>query len=124
MNSMPESADVKKVNAHVSPSPDVAPIELAAPVAAERRRSGRSKANLPGWVSADARDRQSRGGSVTVVDMSLHGIGFYDATRKYDIGALHWVVVSSDALRLSTRVRVVSCRPNPQGGYDVGAAFF
>jgi len=111
----------------LSSSP-VEPIELspqfAGSTATDRRRSDRTRQNLPGWVSADANDRQNRGGSVNIVDLSLHGIGFHDESRRYKVGATHWVVVSGEALRLSTRVRVVSCRPSSEGGFDIGASFF
>jgi len=96
----------------------------AAPPVVDRRRSSRAQQKIPGWVSADSSDRQGRGGSVTVVDLSLHGLGFHDESRRFSPGSTHWVVVSGDSLRLSTRVRVVSCRPSREGGYDVGAAFF
>ena len=95
-----------------------------APPVVDRRRSSRAQQKIPGWVSADSADRQGRGGSVTVVDLSLHGLGFHDESRRFSPGSTHWVVVSGDSLRLSTRVRVVSCRPSKEGGYDVGAAFF
>lgn len=77
---------------------------------------------VPGWVSGA--DRSSRGQSVTVCDMSMHGVGFHDAKNFYRVGASHWLVVSGGTLRISTRVKIVSCRESEDGGFYVGASFF
>lgn len=88
----------------------------------DRRRSERVGQRVPGWVSGA--DRSSRGQSVTVCDMSMHGIGFHDPATRYRVGTTHWLVVNGGALRVSTRIRIVSCRDGEEGGYYVGAAFF
>jgi hypothetical protein len=90
--------------------------------AEERRRSERVEKRVPGWVSGA--DRNSRGQAITVCDMSMHGVGFYDATNRYRVGASHWMVVNGGALRVSTRVKIVSCRQGDEGGFYVGASFF
>ena len=79
---------------------------------------------MPGWVSGESHDRAARGRDVTVNDLSMHGIGFRDARSPYRIGACHWLVVNGSVMRLSTRIRIVSCRESDAGGYDVGANFF
>ena len=79
---------------------------------------------MPGWISGESHDRAARGRDVNVTDLSMHGIGFRDAVQSYRIGACHWLVVNGGAMRLSTRIRVISCRKNDAGGYDVGAKFF
>jgi hypothetical protein len=54
----------------------------------------------------------------------MHGAGFAVA-QKLNPGDAHWLVVSGASLRLSTRLHVVSCRPNPSGeGFVCGAEFF
>lgn len=90
----------------------------------DRRRSDRRPARASGWISGCNDDRSAKGSHVLVNDLSMHGIGFYDATMPYRTGACHWLVVNGGALRLSTRIKIVSCRENPNGGFDVGARFF
>lgn len=91
---------------------------------ADRRRSERTAQQLPGWISGDTNHRNERGRQVTVTDLSMHGVGFIDAKQNYQIGARHWIVVNGNSLRISTRLRVVSCRQNDEGAWVVGAAFF
>ncbi len=80
---------------------------------------------MPAWVSGESVDRGSAGSQVVVTDLSMHGVGFRDPRTRYRIGAAHWIVVSgTSSMRVSSRVKIMSCRPNEQGGYDVGAMFF
>ena len=96
-----------------------------AALAEDRRRSERVAQQVPGWISGESTDRGAKGHKITVNDLSMHGVGFHDAgSTQYRRGASHWLVVVGGAMRMSTRVRIASCRPNPNGGFDVGAAFF
>jgi hypothetical protein len=90
----------------------------------DRRRSERVATPMPAWVSGESHDRAARGRDVSVNDLSMHGIGFRDARTPFRIGACHWLVVNGGAMRMSTRIRIVSCRPSDLGGFDVGAVFF
>ncbi|HMO25483.1 MAG TPA: PilZ domain-containing protein [Tepidisphaeraceae bacterium] len=91
---------------------------------AERRRSSREERNLPAWLSSAVGSRSDAGFNVTILDLSMHGAGFAVA-QPLNPGDAHWLVVSGASLRLSTRLHVVSCRPNPSGeGYICGAEFF
>lgn len=91
---------------------------------AERRRSNREEKNLPAWLSSAVGSRSDAGFNVTILDLSMHGAGFAVA-QKLNPGDAHWLVVSGASLRLSTRLHVVSCRPNPSGeGFICGAEFF
>jgi hypothetical protein len=94
----------------------------AQPAVEDRRRSERIDQRVPGWVSGP--DRSSRGQTITVCDMSMHGVGFHDPSSRYRVGASHWLVVNGGMLRVSTRIRIVSCREAREGGFDVGASFF
>lgn len=91
---------------------------------ADRRRSERTAACTPAYVSGESHDRSARGRDVVVNDLSMHGVGFRDPKAAYRIGACHWLVMNGTAMRLSTRIRIVSCRENPAGGFDVGAKFY
>jgi hypothetical protein len=91
---------------------------------ADRRRSARAEQRIPAWLS-DAADGGRRAGQrqVQVTDLSMHGVGF-QIDGPVDRGASHWIVIATDRMHLSTRVRIVSVRPNDEGGCDVGAEFF
>lgn len=90
----------------------------------DRRRSDRVDQRVPGWISGEVSDRSSRGQSVVITDISMHGVGFHDAANFYRVGSTHWLVVNGGAMRMSTRIRIVSCRDTDEGGYYVGASFF
>lgn len=90
----------------------------------DRRRSERVDQRVPGWVSGESSDRSSRGRTVTITDISMGGVGFHDPTTHYRVGSTHWLVVNGGAMRMSTRIKVVSCRDTDEGGYFVGASFF
>jgi hypothetical protein len=91
---------------------------------ADRRRSARTEQRIPAWLS-DAADGGGRAGQrqVLVTDLSLHGVGF-EASGTIERGASHWIVIATDRMHLSTRVRIVSVRDRDDGTSDVGAEFF
>jgi hypothetical protein len=103
---------------------DVSREQEGTAVAADRRRSERILQHLPAWVGGESSDRAARGRNVVVHDLSLGGVGFHDPAGTYRPGATHWLIVNGGPMRLSTRMRIITCRENPEGGYDVGAAFF
>lgn len=126
--SLARQSDLRNVNtATFDPqiASDVLP-GLGATGLEDRRRSERVEQLVPGWVSGESSDRGAKGHRILVTDLSMHGVGFRDTSSNlpYRRGATHWLVVMGGAMRMSTRVRIASCRPNPEGGYDVGAAFF
>ena len=90
----------------------------------DRRRSERVDERMPGWISGESNDRSAKGSAVMVVDMSMHGVGFHDAAHHYRVGSTHWLVVNGGAMRMSTRVKIVSCRESDEGGFYIGAKFF
>ena len=89
---------------------------------AERRRSGRVQQMVPGWISGPA-GRHTSGREVTILDLSLHGVGLL-TDRPCDVGDRRWVLVNRGAMRLSTRMQVASCRRRDDGLYEVGGEFY
>jgi len=89
----------------------------------DRRRSLRHDHHTPAWLSPEAQTRNGKARQVMVTDLSLHGVGFIAAT-SLEVEGIHWMVVGAGALRASSRVRIVNCRPAPDGGYEVGGEFF
>jgi hypothetical protein len=92
---------------------------------ADRRRSFRQEQRVPAWLSESSVGGESRGKQqqVLVTDLSLHGVGFR-SDEPVERGASHWIVIATDRLHLSTRLRVVSTRIRDDGRCDVGAEFF
>ncbi len=97
-------------------------IEIAE-VASDRRRSSRAERATPAWMSAASGSNKGNGFNVTIKDLSLHGVGLI-ADRALNRQDTHWMVIADQSLRLSTRVRVASCRQREDGLWDVGGEFF
>ncbi len=89
----------------------------------DRRRSNRQERATPAWVSAATGTNRGNGFNVTIKDLSLHGVGFI-ASRAMGKQDAHWIVIADQSLRLSTRVRIASCRQREDGLYDIGGEFF
>ena len=93
-------------------------------LADDRRGSDRKAYRVPAWVGGESSDRGAKGRNVLVNDLSIGGVGFHDPAAHYRVGATHWLIVNGGPMRLSTRMKIVNCRQNAEGGFDVGAAFF
>src|SRR5258708_31604453 len=76
---------------------------------ADRRRSDRKTMRAVGKILASDAERHLHNRSVTVVDLSLHGVGFHSPDALL-VGHLYGLQITSDWLNLSSRLRVVSCR--------------
>ena len=94
------------------------------PQTVDRRRSERTERQVTAWLSdASGGSHASSQQEVLVTNLSLHGVGFV-APKRVQKDDPHWIVIASDRLSLSTRLRVVSVRQNEEGRYEVGAEFF
>lgn len=92
------------------------------PAAAEdRRRSQRQVRRTTAWLSNASGG--SNGRTVTVEDLSLHGVGFV-SDRACALGEKHWILITQGPMRLSTRVRIVSMRQTDEGQWMCGGEFF
>ena len=79
---------------------------------------------MPAWLSERAGGAgKSSQQQVTVTNLSLHGVGFR-SDKKIEMGGAHWIVIATDTLHLSTRLRVVSCRERESNVFEIGAEFF
>jgi PilZ domain len=94
------------------------------PATTDRRRSARQERMVPAWLSERAGGTgKSAQQQVTVTNLSLHGVGFR-SDKKIEPGGAHWIVIATDTLHLSTRLRVVSCRQREDTLFDIGGEFF
>ena len=80
----------------------------------------RESVTAKGLLSMDRFDEE--GQMVEVFDLTLQGIGFRSHVTL-ETGGYHQILVMAGPLRLSSRLRVVSCRAYEQGGFEVGAEF-
>jgi hypothetical protein len=98
---------------------------FSTPATVERRRSARQdQAAVEGWLSDPAEGGvMSQQQRLVITDLSLHGVGFR-CSKLPEKGAAHWLVIATDKLHLSTRIRVVNVRQREDGQAEVGAEFF
>jgi hypothetical protein len=89
----------------------------------ERRRSHREPHAARAWLSSQSGRKNAHEDHVIVNDLSLHGVGLVSKEHLHK-GAVYWMVLGSGQLHLSSRVRIASCRPRDEGGFNVGAEFF
>ena len=75
-----------------------------------------------GKLSAPETEKHVRGRSVTVIDLSLHGVGFHSPVALV-VGNLYGLQMTSDWMNLSSRMRVVACKENEKGEWEIGAEF-
>lgn len=78
---------------------------------------------LDAWLSDPAGGVSKQQQQVVVTSLSMHGCGF-SSEKPIEQDAEHWIVVATDRLHLSTRLRVVSVRSSEGGRCEVGAEFF
>lgn len=92
--------------------------------AGDRRRSERRSESASGWLSSAHGGSLTSGRTVTVCNLSLHGVGF-TSHRPCQVGDRHWILILQGAMRLSTRVRIVSVQKlGAADEWIVGAEFF
>ena len=102
----------------------------------ERRRRARIHSATQGWlIPEDAlRDNGSHGDAaassgatpepweVRVSDISRHGVGF-ESTERMNRGMVCRIRIGRGPMRLARQIRVVDCRPGPDGHYLIGGEF-
>jgi hypothetical protein len=102
----------------------VDPASTAAPATLEkdRRRSPRQPFKATAWLSPEA-GSCGKNLYITVIDLSLHGIGF-KTDQRLQTEAIHWMVLEAGGLRASSRIRIASCREDGNGEFICGGEFF
>lgn len=99
-------------------------VEPAAAPVGDRRRSERRSESAAGWLSNAHGGSLTSGRSVTICNLSLHGVGF-TTHRPCHVGDRHWILILQGAMRLSTRIRIVSIQKlGAAEEWMVGAEFF
>jgi hypothetical protein len=97
----------------------------------ERRRRARIHSATQGWLIPEdalrvapvaAHDGTAEPWEVRVNDISRHGIGF-ESTERMSRGAVCRIRIGRGPMRLARQIRVVDCRPGPDGHYLIGGEF-
>ena len=88
----------------------------------DRRRMPRESIIARGLVSVRAAGEETDGHMVSVLDLTLQGVGF-NSPVAFNEGDLHHILVMAGPLRLSSRLKVVSSRPCGDGSFEVGGEF-
>ena len=89
----------------------------------ERRRMPRETVTAKGLLSMNrGEDEDGEGQLVEVFDLTLQGCGFRSAV-PLAAGDYHQIIVMAGPLRLTSRLRIVSARPDADGKFEVGTEF-
>jgi hypothetical protein len=87
----------------------------------ERRRSTRAPHVAEAWVASPTATRPDDRLEVTALNMSRHGVAF-ELRKPLPEGAFFVIVIGVGEQRLTSEVRIISCRKNG-ASYAVGAEF-
>jgi hypothetical protein len=89
---------------------------------AERRRTTRTPHVAEAWVCSPTATSPDERTEVQSLNLSRHGVGFELPTPLPE-GTFYTIELGVGEQRLRSEVRIISCRRNDAGGYDVGAEF-
>ena len=88
----------------------------------DRRRSQRKPHVVEAWIISPTATRQSEKLEVTSVNISRHGVCF-SLAREIPQASFYVIEVLMGEQKIVSEVRVISCRKDASGRYDVGAEF-
>src|SRR3954454_19167840 len=88
---------------------------------ADRSRSLRRPHVAEAWVSSPTATRADDRLEVTALNLSRHGVAF-EVTKPMPVGSFYIVEVGVGDQRLSSEIRIISCR-KVDGMYEVGGEF-
>ena len=87
----------------------------------DRRRSTRKPHVAEAWVASPTATSPDDRLEVTALNLSRHGVAF-EVPKSLPEGAFYVVVIGVGDQRLSSEVRIISCR-QVGAAYEVGAEF-
>jgi hypothetical protein len=91
----------------------------------ERRRRARIQSATQGWLIPEDAPRatgEAEPWEIRVNDISRNGVGF-ESTERMTRGAVCRIRIGRGPMRLARQIRVVDCRPGPDGHYLIGGEF-
>jgi hypothetical protein len=88
----------------------------------ERRRSARTPHIVQAWVFSPTATRDDDRREVQALNLSRHGVGF-EVPTAMPIDSFFMVEIGVGEQRLRSEVRIISCKRNGAGAFEVGAEF-
>jgi PilZ domain len=90
---------------------------------ADRRRSTRTPHVAQAWVVSPTSTRPAEERlEVAALNLSRHGVAF-QVPQPLPEGAYYLIEIAVGAQRLTSEVRIISCRRSDQAAFEVGAEF-
>jgi hypothetical protein len=88
----------------------------------ERRRSVRKPCTVEAYIISPTATEKSHRKEVTSVNLSRHGVAF-EFTEPLANKA-YWIIeIDMGTQRLTSEIRIIACRENENGSYQIGAEF-
>jgi hypothetical protein len=88
----------------------------------DRRRSQRKQHVVEAWIISPTATKASERLEVTSVNISRHGVCF-SLAREIPEGAFYVIEVLMGEQKIVSEIRVIDCRKDAAGRYDVGGEF-
>ena len=88
----------------------------------ERRRSARTAHVVQAWVFSPTATREDDRREVQALNLSRHGVGF-EVPTAMPVDSFFMVEIGVGEQRLRSEVRIISCKRNEAGVFEVGAEF-
>ena len=88
----------------------------------DRRRSARTPHIVQAWVFSPTATRDDERREVQALNLSRHGVGF-EVPSPMPIDSFFIVEIGVGEQRLRSEVRIISCKRNGAGAFEVGAEF-
>jgi hypothetical protein len=88
----------------------------------ERRRSARTPHLMQAWVFSPTATRDEDRREVQALNLSRHGVGF-ELPTAMPVDSFFMVEIGVGEQRLRSEVRIISCKKNGAGAFEVGAEF-
>jgi hypothetical protein len=88
----------------------------------DRRRSARTPHVVQAWVFSPTATRAVDRREVQALNLSRHGVGF-ELPTAMPIDSFFMVEIGVGEQRLRSEVRIISCKTNGAGAFEVGAEF-
>jgi hypothetical protein len=90
--------------------------------AKDRRRSARKEHVVEAWIISPTATKASEKMEVTSMNISRHGVCF-SLARPIPEGAYYVIEVLMGEQKITSEIRVVTCRKDDGERFDVGAEF-
>lgn len=88
----------------------------------ERRRSLRQPNVVEAWINSPTASKDDEAVGAMGLNISRHGVGFM-LNQELPIGAFYTIDIALGEQHVANEIRIISCRPDGQGQFEIGAEF-